>query len=57
MSKQEIIHRIMHINRSARREFLATFTVAQLREYLRRLESAPPELPEVEYFEDLALTA
>ncbi len=57
MSKQELIHRIMHINRSARREFLATFTVMQLRDYLRRLESVPPEWPEIFFVEDLALSA
>lgn len=57
MSKQELIHRIMHINRSARREFLGAFTMAQLRDYLRRLESIPPEMPEVVFCEDLALSA
>jgi hypothetical protein len=42
MSKREIIERIMLINRSARREFLQTFTENELAEYLRQLESIGP---------------
>lgn len=50
MSKAELIERIMHINHSARREFLEDFSQHELYDYLRQLESitrisliVPPE--------------
>ena len=39
MSKREIISRIMDLNRSARREFLQSFTENDLADYLHQLES------------------
>lgn len=39
MSKREIINRIMDLNRSARREFLQSFTENDLSDYLNQLES------------------
>lgn len=39
MSKRELIDRILEINRTARREFLLTFTENELADYLRQLES------------------
>jgi len=47
MSKHELIDRIMRINQSARREFLAGFTVTELYDYLRQLEGVPNLLEEV----------
>lgn len=42
LPKQELIDRIMRINRSARLEFLQLFTEADLAGYLERLDSVPP---------------
>lgn len=42
MSKRELIERIILINRSAKREFLQTFTENELADYLRQLESIGP---------------
>lgn len=39
MSKREIIDRIMHLNRSARPEFLADFHEDDLRMYMEHLEA------------------
>ncbi len=39
MSKRELIDRIMTLNRSARREFLQSFTENELADYLHQLES------------------
>ena len=39
MSKEELINCICEINRSARREFLQSFTVEDLDEYLEHLLS------------------
>ena len=39
MTKQELIKRISEINRSARAEFLAEFTEAELQQYLTNLEA------------------
>ena len=47
MSKQELIDRIMRINRSARCEFLSAFTLAELNDYLRQLESVSHPLAEL----------
>lgn len=46
MSKRQLIERIQGINRSARESFLRGFKAAELRAYLRRLESIPEALPE-----------
>ncbi len=43
MSKRELIDRIMMLNRSARREFLQSFTENELADYLRQLESIQQE--------------
>lgn len=42
MSKREIIERIILINRSAKTEFLQSFTETELADYLRQLESIGP---------------
>jgi len=47
MSKIELIDRIVDLNRSAGTEFLRRFTVKDLSQYLRRLESLPALLPEI----------
>ncbi|NLX06240.1 MAG: hypothetical protein GXY33_13970 [Phycisphaerae bacterium] len=39
MTKQELIGRIATINRSARAEFLAEFSEAELQQYLNNLEA------------------
>jgi hypothetical protein len=39
MSKRELIDRIMQLNRSARLEFLQSFTENELADYLQQLES------------------
>lgn len=39
MTKEELINRITDMNRSARAEFLAEFTEAELQRYLENLES------------------
>ena len=39
MCKQDLIDRIMGLNRSARREFLQAFSENELADYLRQLES------------------
>ena len=46
MSKHEMIDRIMKLNRSARREFLQSFTENELADYLRQIEDAGPIRPE-----------
>lgn len=38
MSKRELIDRIMRLNRSARLEFLQSFTENELADYLQQLE-------------------
>lgn len=48
MSKRELINRIMDLNRSARREFLQSFTENDLADYLRQLESIDPRAMTVE---------
>jgi len=42
LSKRELIARIMELNRSARREFLLSFTENELADYLRQLEAIEP---------------
>jgi len=39
MTKQDLIERITDLNRSARAEFLAEFTEAELQQYLTNLEA------------------
>ena len=39
LSKNEIIDRIRHINRSAKPEFLGEFDERQLQDYLKQLEN------------------
>jgi hypothetical protein len=48
MSKQELIHRIREVNRSARTEFLIAFNETELADYLHRLDGAgiAGEVPE-----------
>jgi hypothetical protein len=46
MSKHEMIDRIMQLNRSARREFLQSFTENELADYLHQIEGAGPIRPE-----------
>lgn len=48
MSKRELINRIMDLNRSARREFLQSFTENDLADYLRQLESIDPATMTIE---------
>lgn len=57
MSKQELIERIMRINRSARLEFLNGFTYGELNDYLRQLESVKTPLPELEPRGEYAMSA
>lgn len=42
MSKRELIERIILINRSAKTEFLQSFSENELADYLRQLESIGP---------------
>ncbi len=51
MSKRELINRIMDLNRSARRDFLQSFTENDLADYLRQLESIDPATMTVEPME------
>lgn len=53
MSKHEMIDRIMKLNRSARREFLQSFSENELADYLRQIEDTGPIRPEP--IEELAL--
>lgn len=42
MSKRDLIDRIIQLNRSAKRDFLQSFTEGELADYLRQLESVGP---------------
>jgi hypothetical protein len=55
MSKHEMIERIMQLNRSARREFLQSFTENELADYLHQIEDTGPIKPEP--FEEYAAVA
>lgn len=48
MTKTELINRIVGLNQTAGTEFLGRFTVRDLTQYLRRLESLPALLVEVD---------
>ena len=55
MSKHEMIDRIMQLNRSARREFLQSFSENELADYLQQIEDTGPIKPEP--YEELASVA
>jgi hypothetical protein len=57
MTKRELIDRIMRLNRSARAEFLASFTEQDLRDYLRQLKELALERRTEDLMEGLMVTA
>lgn len=42
MSKRDLIERIVELNRSAKRDFLQSFSEPELADYLRQLETVCP---------------
>ena len=57
MKKRDLIDRIMRLNRSARAEFLATFSEEELRDYLRQLKELSLEQRTENLMEGLVVTA
>ena len=57
MSKRDLIDRIMRLNRSAKAEFLAAFSEAELRDYLRQLKELSLEQRTEDLMEGLMVTA
>jgi len=57
MKKRDLIDRIMRLNRSARAEFLATFSEEELRDYLRQLKELSLEQRTENLMEGLMVTA
>lgn len=55
MTKRELIDRIMRLNRSAKAEFLATFSEPELRDYLRQLKELALERKSEDLMEGLVV--